>query len=150
MGMSKSPTEIAQEYLASLRRSAAGEAGSHEYLEFWADEIEYILPGLWPMNGVFSKAEYIEKTAPMMESNVEGDGDRIGEPDTGLYGYEFIEEGNKVCALARSRGRDGRGMPYFNTFCLWMEFNDEGKLIRYVDEADFSSGWQAFWGLHLE
>ena len=23
-------------------------------------------------------------------------------------------------------------------------------LIRYVDEADFSSGWQAFWGLHLE
>ena len=83
MGMSKSPTEIAQEYLASLRRSAAGEAGSHEYLDFWADEIEYILPGLWPMNGVFSKAEYIEKTAPMMESNVEGDGDRIGEPGTG-------------------------------------------------------------------
>jgi len=107
MGMSQSPTEIAKEYLASLRRSAAGEASSHEYLEFWADEIEYTLPGLWPMNGVFSKAEYLDKTAPMMESNVEGDGDRIGEPGTGLYGYEFIEEGNKVCALARSRGRDG-------------------------------------------
>ena len=148
MGMRQSPTEIAKEYLASLRRASAGEGSTTAYLDFWADDIEYILPGLWPMAGVYTKAEHIEKTVPMMKSNVEGD--PAGEPGTGLYGYEFIEEGNKVCALARSRGRDHRGLPYFNTFCLWMEFNDEGKLVRYLDEADFSSSWQAFWGFHLE
>ncbi|MAI81148.1 MAG: hypothetical protein CL917_19560 [Deltaproteobacteria bacterium] len=148
MAMKKSPTEIAKEYLASLRRSASGEASTTEYLEFWSDEIEYILPGLWPMAGRYSKAEHIEIVAPMMESNVEGD--RVGEPDTGLYGYEFIEEGNKVCVLARSRGRDHRNLLYMNTFCLWMEFNDDGKLVRYLDEADFSSSWQAFWGVQLQ
>ena len=148
MSTNKSPKEIAKDYLATLRRSAAGEGGSTDYLDYWADDIQYILPGLWPMGGVYDKAEHVKVIAPMMESNVEGD--RGGEPGAGLYGYEFIEEGNKVCVLARSRGRDGRGMPYMNTFFLWMEFNDDGKLVRYLDEADFSSSWQAFWGVHLE
>jgi len=149
MSTKQSPREIAKDYLASLRRSAAGEGGSHDYLDYWADDIHYTLPGLWPMGGVYeSKADYVKLIAPMMDSNVDdGSG---GEPGAGLYGYEFIEEGNKVCVLARSRGRDGRGMPYTNSFFLWMEFNDEGKLVRYLDEADFSSGWQAFWGVHLE
>ena len=146
MSMKRSPTEIAKDYLASLRRSAAGEAGSTDYLDFWADDIEYILPGLWPMAGRYDKAEHVKVIEPMMKSNVA----REGEPGAGLYGYEYIEEGNKVCVLARSRGRDGRGMPYMNTFFLWMEFNDDGKLVRYLDEADFSSSWQAFWGYHLE
>lgn len=148
MSMSQSPTELAKEYLATLRRSAAGEGGPIDYLDFWADDIEYILPGLWPMAGVYDKAKQLKVIEPMMKSNVEGD--PAGEPGAGLYGYEFIEEGNKVCALARSRGRDHRGMPYMNTFFLWMEFNDDGKLIRYLDEADFSSSWQAFWGVRLE
>lgn len=146
--MEKTPTAIAKEYLASLRRSAAGEAEPTEYLKFWSEDIEYTLPGLWPMAGVFDMDGYREVVGPQMKTNVEGD--RGGDPGAGLYGYEFIEEGNKVCVLARSRGRDSRGMPYTNTFCLWMEFNEDGKLVRYLDEADFSSSWQAFYGVHLE
>lgn len=41
-------------------------------------------------------------------------------------------------------------MPYSNSFFLWFELNEKGKIIRYLDGADFSSGWQAFFGVHLE
>ena len=46
--MEKTPTAIAKEYLASLRRSAAGEAEPTEYLKFWSEDIEYTCPGYGP------------------------------------------------------------------------------------------------------
>ena len=143
--------KIVEDYLAALRRGAADPKYTHAYLDFWSDDIEYILPGLWPLGGVFeSKAAYIEQVMPDFSDNVVQEEKGEANPGAGLYGYEFICEGKIVAAMARSRARDARGYPYLNTFFLWFEINAAGKIERYLDSADFSSGWQAFWGVHLE
>ena len=63
--------KIVEDYLAALRRGAADPKYTHAYLDFWSDDIEYILPGLWPLGGVFeSKAAYIEQVMPDFSDNV--------------------------------------------------------------------------------
>ena len=148
----KTPKEVIEDYLAALRAGAQKPSeGAHRYLDLWHDDIEYTVPGLWPLGGVYeSKADYIERAMPDYDPDYESDEPKEGLPDGGLYGYEMIAEGNIVCALARSRGRQANGMPYTNSFFLWFELDDDGKIIRYHDEADFSAGWQAYWGVHLE
>lgn len=41
-------------------------------------------------------------------------------------------------------------MPSIIPYFLWFELDDDGKIIRYLDEADFSASWKAQWGMHLE
>jgi len=142
--------KIIEDYLATLRRGAAEPEHAHGYLDFWHDDIQYVLPGLWPWGGVYKgKDAYLKEVMPdYADRSTTEKGE--GNPGAGLYGYEYICEGNTVVAKARSRGRDARGYPYTNHFFLWFEFDDHGKIIWYMDSADFSSGWQANWGVHLE
>ncbi|MCH2185054.1 hypothetical protein MK280_04210 [Myxococcota bacterium] len=147
MAETKTPKEFAYEYLAALR----GEV-DRDYLDMWDNDITYTVPGLWPLAGEFhSKDEYMQGVMESFDENYANAPEpEHARPGAGLYGYEFISEGNTVVVLARSRARDSRGMPYTNTFFMWFDLNEEGKAIRYMDMADFSSGWQAFFGVHLE
>lgn len=147
--------KIVEDYLAKLRRGAAEPKHAHDYLDVWSEDIEYILPGLWPLGGRYeSKADYLERGMPNFDPDYGKPDDEKrhveGNPGAGLYGYEYICDGNIVAATARSRGRDARGYPDTNTYFLWFELNDDGKIERYLDSADFSSAWQAFWGVRLE
>lgn len=147
MSGARTPKEFAEQYLAALR----GEL-DHGYLEMWDDDITYRVPGDWPMGGHFKgKQAYLDSVHKIFGEKYEGAPEPANPiPGAGLYGYEYIVEGNTVVILARSRARDSRGMPYTNTFFMWFELNEEGKAIDYMDMADFSSGWQAFFGASLQ
>jgi len=67
----------------------------------------------------------------------------------GHYALEYIEEGNKVVVIAKSRLVGPTGLPYNNTFFMFYEIKD-GKIFRFLEFLDGSMFMQVNADTHIE
>jgi ketosteroid isomerase-like protein len=72
----------------------------------------------------------------------------VGDPDFGIYIEEFIGDGNRMAALARSRGETTSGLPYLNTYLFVFEVRD-GKLVELIEDCDSSLSATHFFDLEM-
>ncbi len=140
--MSDEVKAVFQEYVRQLNLTMRGGRGNR--MKVMAEDYHFIISGQPPACVETMSRREIEQmqdseTFSLME---------IGDPDFGIYIEEFIGDGNRMAALARSRGETKNGMPYINTYLFVFEVKD-GKLVELIEDCDSSYSATHFFDLEL-
>lgn len=145
--MSRSETRrVIDEFLEGLNRFARGEAGDTDSEDAFAGlhaDVSFSIVGQMPWAGTHRGIPGI------MRAFAPTQGRMAGHPHFGVFPTEFIEDGDRMVVLAKGRGGSVLGEPYNSTYFLFFEVRD-GKVLRFVENADPCLSWRCVLDTHLE
>lgn len=130
---------IVDEHFRVLREVFAGRPG--DPLAMMHRDVLFHVPGPLPVSGSHDY-QYLEKLFARGSPIPPREG-------FGHYPLEYIEDGNRLVVIARSRLTGSTGLPYNNTFFMFYEIRD-GKILRFVECLDGSMFMQVNAGTHIE